>query len=139
MRFVGAVSWLLATVVLLLVAAPAAGQLGDNVLVQGSPYGAVSTFDIDDSNRLHVASGYLSILIIDPETGNYMLNEAGTAIATVDGNSGVALTSAAFSSAIPFFKYILAVAVILFAFSTMISWSPEAMSGRRGSITVRSV
>lgn len=62
-------------------------------------------------------------LLIDEATGNYMLNEAGSAIATVDGNSGVALTSAAFSSAFPFFKYILALAVILFAFSTMISWS----------------
>lgn len=62
-------------------------------------------------------------LIIDPETGNYMLNEAGSAIATVDGNSGVSLTSAAFASAFSWFPYILAIAVILFAFSTMISWS----------------
>ena len=44
-------------------------------------------------------------------------------IQTVDGNKGVALTSAAFSSAFGWFKYILALAVILFAFSTMISWS----------------
>ncbi|MDA7428537.1 alanine/glycine:cation symporter family protein [Primorskyibacter aestuariivivens] len=62
-------------------------------------------------------------LIIDETTGLYMLNEAGTAIATVDGNSGVALTSAAFSSAFGWFQYVLALAVILFAFSTMISWS----------------
>ncbi|MEP6068540.1 MAG: alanine:cation symporter family protein, partial [Paracoccaceae bacterium] len=62
-------------------------------------------------------------LIVDPNTGNYMLNEAGTAIATVDGNSGVALTSAAFASGISWFPYVLAVAVVLFAFSTMISWS----------------
>ncbi len=62
-------------------------------------------------------------LMIDEATGLYMLNEAGSAIATVDGNSGVALTSAAFSSGIGGFKYILAIAVILFAFSTMISWS----------------
>ena len=62
-------------------------------------------------------------LIIDPATGNYMLNEAGNAIATVDGNSGVSLTSAAFGSAFSWFPYILAIAVILFAFSTMISWS----------------
>ena len=62
-------------------------------------------------------------LIADPATGNYMLNEAGNAIATVDGNSGVALTSAAFSSAFGWFQYVLAIAVILFAFSTMISWS----------------
>ncbi len=62
-------------------------------------------------------------LVIDPATGKYMLNEAGTAIATVDGNSGVSLTSAAFGSAFSWFPYILAIAVILFAFSTMISWS----------------
>jgi AGCS family alanine or glycine:cation symporter len=62
-------------------------------------------------------------LISNPDTGLYMLNEAGTAIATVDGNSGVALTSAAFSSAFGWFQYVLAIAVILFAFSTMISWS----------------
>ncbi|WP_170561281.1 alanine/glycine:cation symporter family protein [Ruegeria atlantica] len=62
-------------------------------------------------------------LIVDPETGNYMLNEAGNAIATVDGNSGVSLTSAAFGSAFSWFPYVLAIAVVLFAFSTMISWS----------------
>ena len=62
-------------------------------------------------------------LLIDEATGNYMLNEAGTAIATVDGNSGVALTSAAFASGISWFPFILAIAVVLFAFSTMISWS----------------
>ena len=62
-------------------------------------------------------------LITDPETGLFLLNEAGNAIQTVDGNSGVSLTSAAFSSEIDGFKYILAIAVILFAFSTMLSWS----------------
>ena len=62
-------------------------------------------------------------LIFDETAGVYMLNEAGSAIATVDGNSGVALTSAAFASGISWFPYVLALAVILFAFSTMISWS----------------
>lgn len=62
-------------------------------------------------------------LIIDPATGNYLLNEAGTAVATVGGVSGVALTSAAFASGISWFPYVLAIAVVLFAFSTMISWS----------------
>jgi len=60
-------------------------------------------------------------LMADPATGLYMLN--GNHIATVDGNTGVALTSAAFGSAISWFPYVLAVAVVLFAFSTMISWS----------------
>ena len=62
-------------------------------------------------------------LIIDQETGTYVLNEAGTAIATIGDTSGVALTSAAFGSAISWFPYVLAIAVVLFAFSTMISWS----------------
>jgi AGCS family alanine or glycine:cation symporter len=62
-------------------------------------------------------------LIVNPATGLYVLNEAGTAIATIGDTSGVALTSAAFGSGISWFPYVLAVAVILFAFSTMISWS----------------
>lgn len=62
-------------------------------------------------------------LIVDPATGNYVLNEAGTAVATIGNVGGVALTSAAFGSSISWFPYVLAVAVILFAFSTMISWS----------------
>jgi len=36
---------------------------------------------------------------------------------------GVALTSAAFESAFSWFPYVLALAVVLFAFSTMLSWS----------------
>ncbi|WP_232962759.1 alanine/glycine:cation symporter family protein [Paracoccus tegillarcae] len=62
-------------------------------------------------------------LVSDPNTGNYLLAEAGGAIQTVDGNTGVALTSAAFSSTFSWFRYVLAIAVIMFAFSTMISWS----------------
>lgn len=37
--------------------------------------------------------------------------------------SGVDLTSAAYNDAIPHFSYVLTVAIFLFAFSTMISWS----------------
>lgn len=61
-------------------------------------------------------------LVIDPATGLYALDENGR-ILTVSGASGVGLTSAAFASAFAWFPYILAIAVILFAFSTMISWS----------------
>lgn len=61
-------------------------------------------------------------LVIDPATGLYVTNEAGS-IATLDGSSGVALTSAAFATAFSWFPYVLAVAVVLFAFSTMLSWS----------------
>lgn len=61
-------------------------------------------------------------LMQDPATGLYILNESGS-IMTADGSSGVALTSAAFGSAFSWFPILLAVAVIMFAFSTMISWS----------------
>ncbi|MDD3149624.1 MAG: alanine/glycine:cation symporter family protein [Candidatus Gastranaerophilales bacterium] len=37
--------------------------------------------------------------------------------------SGVELTSAAFKTVLPFFPYVLAVAIILFALSTILSWS----------------
>lgn len=62
-------------------------------------------------------------LISDPTTGMFVLNEAGDQIRTVTGNTGVALTSDAFSSAFGWFRYVLVLAVVLFAFSTMISWS----------------
>lgn len=47
----------------------------------------------------------------------------GTWNPSVDPGQGVALTSAAFESTIPWFPWILTIAVVLFAFSTMISWS----------------
>jgi len=59
--------------------------------------------------------------VVDPATGLFVLD--GGRIVTVTGASGVGLTSAAFESAFSWFPYVLAVAVILFAFSTMISWS----------------
>jgi AGCS family alanine or glycine:cation symporter len=60
-------------------------------------------------------------LAIDPNTGLYLVE--GGKIVTTSGESGVGLTSAAFASAFVWFPYLLALAVILFAFSTMISWS----------------
>jgi AGCS family alanine or glycine:cation symporter len=41
----------------------------------------------------------------------------------VENDKGAALTSRAMGSEIPGFEYVLAVAVVLFAYSTMISWS----------------
>jgi AGCS family alanine or glycine:cation symporter len=47
----------------------------------------------------------------------------GTWDPAVDTGQGVALTSAAFESSISWFPWVLTLAVLLFAFSTMISWS----------------
>ena len=43
--------------------------------------------------------------------------------------SGVELTSSAFQSVLPWFPYVLAVVVMLFAYSTMISWSYYGLEG----------
>ena len=59
------------------------------------------------------------------DTKNFIHDELSSAQvqAFIDGDEGGALTSAAMGSQIPWFPMILAVAVFLFAFSTMISWS----------------
>jgi len=44
-------------------------------------------------------------------------------IALVEAKQGAALTSVAFGSVVPWFSSILSLSVVLFAFSTMISWS----------------
>lgn len=63
------------------------------------------------------------VLNVDAATGMYMWDAEAGRIATEGNLSGVELTSAAFGSAFSWFPYILAIAVLLFAFSTMISWS----------------
>ena len=49
--------------------------------------------------------------------------DVGGVTALAGEASGVGLTSMAFGSAISWFPYVLALAVVLFAFSTMITWS----------------
>ena len=61
------------------------------------------------------------VLII---TGN-----VNAANASLNDAQAILLTSAAFESAISWFPYVLTVAVVLFAFSTMISWSYYGFQG----------
>jgi len=46
-----------------------------------------------------------------------------------DGLDGVALTSEAFGTVFTWFPYVLVVAILLFAFSSMISWSYYGLNG----------
>jgi len=62
------------------------------------------------------------VLVITNIKGGYF--EYGTEI-----SKGVELTATAFDSVIPHFSIVLTIAVILFAFSTMISWSYYGMQG----------
>lgn len=57
------------------------------------------------------------VIVITNIDGGFVTYGAG------DGLNGVTLTATAFDSVIPHFSYILTIAVVLFAFSTMISWS----------------
>ena len=57
------------------------------------------------------------------EGSNVILNSTGAKVGGVD------LTSVAFDSSIPNFSLILTIAVILFAFSTMLSWSYYGIQG----------
>jgi alanine or glycine:cation symporter, AGCS family len=54
------------------------------------------------------------VIVVTKQYGHYV--DGGTA-------AGVKLTSASFASVLPWFPYILSVAVLLFAVSTMVSWS----------------
>ncbi len=63
------------------------------------------------------------VLHLDPQTGQYVWDAHAGQISTEGGLGGIELTSAAYGTAVSWFPYALAVAAILFAFSTMISWS----------------
>jgi len=66
------------------------------------------------------------VIVIFNMEGNFIYGDVinnEVALASGERIGGVNLTSMAFDNAIPGFSYVLAVAVILFAFSTMLSWS----------------
>jgi len=66
------------------------------------------------------------VIVIASLKGDFALGAVDGAAKLVDGGaalSGVDLTNYVFNSTIPGFTYVLTIAVVLFAFSTMISWS----------------
>lgn len=66
-------------------------------------------------------------LLMDPETGRYILTTTGH-IATASGaTGGVPITSAAFGTAFAWAPIALSMAVILFALSTIITWGYYGM------------
>lgn len=65
------------------------------------------------------------VIVIYNGDGLFVWGEIANKQVMIDGVSvgGVDLTSRAFDSVLPGFRYVLTIAIILFAFSTMISWS----------------
>ena len=83
------------------------------------------------------------VLKLDPQTGLYVWDAGAGRVATEGNLAGIDLTSAAFGKAISWFPYVLTVAAVCFAFSTMISWSYYGMKawgylfgeGQRSALT----
>ncbi|MFD2178188.1 alanine/glycine:cation symporter family protein [Veronia pacifica] len=76
----------------------------------------------------HMSEGFVSLL--EPFIDTVVICTMTALVIIITGQlydgqtlTGVELTSAAFASSISWFPYILVIAVVLFAFSTMISWS----------------
>ncbi|MEZ5345597.1 MAG: alanine/glycine:cation symporter family protein [Pyrinomonadaceae bacterium] len=67
------------------------------------------------------------VIIMFNYDGKFLYDAANTSGVTIQGVQGVVggvdLTSMAYDSVLPGFRYILTLAIVLFAFSTMISWS----------------
>lgn len=65
------------------------------------------------------------VIILFNAGGKFEYGNVEASAVLIDGQriGGVDLTSAAFDSVLPGFRYVLTLAIILFAFSTMISWS----------------
>lgn len=81
-----------------------------------------------------VSEGFVALLepFIDTVVICTMTSLVIVITGTLDGRpdlGGVDLTAAAFTSVFPWFELILAIAVILFAFSTMLSWSYYGIIG----------
>lgn len=76
--------------------------------------------------REPVSQGYVALL--EPFIDTVVICTMTALVIVISGQlasdlTGVQLTSAAFATAFPWFPVVLAVAVVLFAFSTMIAWS----------------
>lgn len=68
----------------------------------------------------------VTTMSFDGNTANFTINERSFAIADAVNNGtafGIGLTSAAFETVHSGFKYVLFVCVLLFAFSTLLTWS----------------
>ena len=74
-----------------------------------SPVGSLNDASLSNATGVNLL---LTGAYSDPENAGFIAS-----------NQGGALTSAAMASVIPWFPYILSLAVFLFAFSTMITWS----------------
>jgi len=84
-------------------------------------YAAVKTHEPASQGFVSLLEPFIDTVVLCSITA-FVIILTGTHMDTT-GLAGVSLTSRAFESVIPFFPYILAVAITLFALSTILSWS----------------
>ena len=85
-------------------------------------YAAVKTNEPASQGFVSMLEPFLDTVMVCSMTA-FVIILTGEYLNYREGITGVQLTSSAFASVIPFFPYILAVVIILFALSTTISWA----------------
>jgi len=87
-------------------------------------HSAVKTKEPITEGLVSLLEPFIDTVVICTMTA-LVITIAGLNVAPFDGSglTGVTLTAASFTATAGVFKYLLALAVVLFAFSTMISWS----------------
>ena len=87
-------------------------------------HSAVKTKEPVTEGLVSLLEPFIDTVVICTMTA-LVITIAGLNVAPFDGSglTGVTLTAASFTETAGIFKYLLALAVVLFAFSTMISWS----------------
>ncbi|PFG21284.1 alanine/glycine:cation symporter family protein [Serinibacter salmoneus] len=90
-------------------------------------HSAVKTDQPSTEGHVALLEPFIDTIIICTMTALTIVITGVWAIPEAADGDGVQLTSAAFESVIPWFPTVLAVAVVLFAFSTMLSWSYYGM------------
>ena len=83
-------------------------------------HSAASTSEPVREGLVALLEPFIDTLVVCTMTGLVIVV---TGAYTLDGVSGIQMTSRAFETVFPWFKYLLALIAVLFAFSTMISWS----------------
>ncbi len=85
-------------------------------------YAAVKTNEPVSQGFVSMLEPFFDTVIVCSMTA-FVIVLTGEYLNYTNGITGVQLTSSAFESVISFFPYILAVVIILFAFSTIVSWA----------------
>lgn len=85
-------------------------------------YAAVKTKEPVSQGFVSLMEPFFDTVLVCSMTA-FVIILTGEYLKYTEGITGVQLTSAAFASTLSFFPYILAIVIILFAISTIISWS----------------